>query len=68
MLPTDDLEIKAADERLRIESSLQELKSRVKESANLERVVRRHILAVSAATSMVSLAIGFYFAGTVLSE
>jgi hypothetical protein len=62
-LPTYDLELRAADERRRLHSSVSELKDRVRERMDVERNVREHVVASSAAAAVVSMILGYAVAG-----
>jgi hypothetical protein len=62
-LPVDTLEIRAADQRRRLQSSVHELKDRVREKLDVKRNVRHHVLLASAIGGAFSLALGYGFAG-----
>jgi predicted sugar kinase len=62
-LPTDDLEIKAADQRRRLQSSVHELKDRVREKLDVKRNISQHVLLASAIAGAMSLGFGYSVAG-----
>jgi hypothetical protein len=62
-LPTTDLEIKAARERERLHSSVLELRSRVRESLDMERQMRENLRLICSVAALVGLASGYAVAG-----
>jgi hypothetical protein len=62
-LPTSDLELRAAEERRRLQVSLDELKERVRETLDLEQNVRHHPLLISGIAAVTAATIGYKFAG-----
>ncbi len=61
--PTYTLEVRAADERRRLQSSVAELKSRVREKLDVRRTARQHLPTLSAAAGLLGLALGYSFTG-----
>jgi hypothetical protein len=62
-LPVDTLEVRAADQRRRLQSSVHQLKDRVREKLDVKRNVSHHVLLASAIAGAFSLALGYGFAG-----
>lgn len=62
-IPSSDLELRAADERRRLHSSVVELKSRVRETLDVKRNARKHVLLGSGIAALLSLILGYGFAG-----
>ncbi len=62
-IPSSDLELRAADERRRLHSSVVELKSRVRETLDVKRNARKHVLLGSGIAASLSLILGYGFAG-----
>lgn len=62
-MPSSDLELRAADERRRLHSSVTELKSRVRETLDVKRNVRKHVLLGSGIVALLSLIVGYGIAG-----
>ena len=62
-VPSSDLELRAADERRRLHSSVVELKSRVRETLDVKRNVRKHVLLGSGLAALLSVVLGYGFAG-----
>ncbi|HEV2728881.1 MAG TPA: hypothetical protein VGV15_02520 [Terriglobales bacterium] len=62
-IPSSDLELRAADERRRLHSSVTELKSRVRETLDVKRNVRKHMVLGSGFVALLSLIVGYGFAG-----
>jgi hypothetical protein len=62
-IPSSDLELRAADERRRLHSSVTELKSRVRETLDVKRNVRKHVVLGSGIVALLSLIVGYGFAG-----
>ncbi|HEV2714716.1 MAG TPA: hypothetical protein VGU64_05585 [Terriglobales bacterium] len=63
-IPSSDLELRAADERRRLHRSVTELKSRVRETLDVKRNVRKHVVLGSGIVALLSLVVGYGFAGT----
>jgi hypothetical protein len=62
-LPPSILEQRAADERRRLESSVAELKSRVRETLDAKRIARQHLPAAAAVAGLLSLGLGYAVTG-----
>lgn len=62
-LPSSDLEVRAADERRRLHSSIVEFKSRAREKLDVKRAARRHVLLGSGMAALVGMILGYGFAG-----
>lgn len=62
-LPPSILEQRAADERRRLESSVAELKSRVRENFDAKRVARQHLPAAAAVAALLSFGLGYAVTG-----
>ena len=61
--PAETLEVRAADERRRLHSSVEELRTRVRERLDLKRTARQYVPAASAVAALLGLGIGYSFAG-----
>lgn len=61
-IPSSDLELRAADERRRLHSSVVELKSRVRETLDVKRNARKHVLLGSGLAALLSVVLGYGFA------
>jgi hypothetical protein len=62
-LPAETLELRAAEQRRRLQNSLHELKDRVREKLDVKRNISHHVLLASAVAGTFSLALGYGFAG-----
>jgi len=62
-LPTDELELRAAEQRKRLHEKVEELESRVRENLDLKTVARTYILPVSAGAALFSFVVGYALAG-----
>jgi hypothetical protein len=62
-LPSETLELRAADERRRLHSSVVELKSRVREKLDVRKTARRYMPYASGAAALLGLLMGYGFAG-----
>jgi hypothetical protein len=62
-LPTADLELRAQDQRRRLQISLNELRDRMKDTLDVKRTVQRHVLAASGIAGALSLILGYGIAG-----
>jgi hypothetical protein len=67
-LPPETLEVRAADERRRLQSSVEELRFRVRERLDVKKVARKYVPAASAVAALVGLGAGFGFAGIFTSK
>jgi hypothetical protein len=62
-LPIYELELKAADERRRLRSSVVELRSRVRESLDVKKNARRHVWAAGGILALFGLLSGYAVTG-----
>ena len=62
-LPAETLELRAADQRRRLENSVHELKDRVREKLDVKRNISHHVLLASAVAGLFSLSLGYGFTG-----
>lgn len=62
-IPPQTLEVRAADERLRLQSSVDELRSRLKERLDVKRIARRYLPGASAVAALLGLGVGYSVAG-----
>jgi hypothetical protein len=62
-LPSNDLEIKAADERRRLHQTIVELRSRVHEEFDLKRRIRDRLGRACAVVALVGLGLGYSLTG-----
>ena len=60
---SEDLAVRAAKERLNLRASIDELKSRVTETLDVERQVGRHALPISAVAAFAAATLGYGLAG-----
>jgi hypothetical protein len=62
-LPAETLEVRAADERRRLHSAVEELRSKVRERLDIKRTARQYVPAASAVAALLGLGMGYGFAG-----
>ena len=62
-LPPETLEVRAADERRRLQSSVEELRWAVRERLNVKKIARQYLPVASAVVALVGLGAGYGFAG-----
>ncbi|MEP6645091.1 MAG: hypothetical protein ABJA69_11380 [Acidobacteriaceae bacterium] len=62
-LPSYELELKAADERKRLHSSVIELKARVRQTLDVTNNAREYVVPISGVAAVVSAVVGYTFAG-----
>ena len=62
-LPAHDLEQRAAEERQRLHSSVEELRFRLRDSLDLKKNTREHLGLVCGITALLGLAVGYWFTG-----
>jgi hypothetical protein len=62
----DVLEVRAADQRVRLRGSVVELKSRVREKLDVKRAACAHLGAASGLTAAIAFVLGYSVAGMFL--
>jgi hypothetical protein len=62
-LPPETLEVRAADERRRLQSSVEELRSQVRQRLDVRTMARQYVPAASAIAALIGLGLGYSFAG-----
>ncbi len=62
-MPTDVLELRAAEQRRRLHNSVAELREQVREKMDVKKNVREHLGAASAVAAVAGLTLGWGFAG-----
>ncbi|HET7205955.1 MAG TPA: hypothetical protein VFI95_05170 [Terriglobales bacterium] len=62
-VPSYTLEVRAADERRRLGSSVAELRSVMREKLDVKRTARQYLPLASAVVALVGLGAGYSFAG-----
>jgi hypothetical protein len=62
-LPLQDLQLRAVDERRRLQSSLVELKSRIRENMDVKRNAREHVWLASGILAAFGLLSGYAITG-----
>jgi hypothetical protein len=62
-VPTDRLELRAADQRRRLHSSVTELRSKVHERLDVKRNAREYLVPASGVGALLGLLLGYGFAG-----
>lgn len=62
-MPPETLEVRAADERRRLQSSVEELRCQVRERFDVNRIARQHAPVASAVAALIGLGAGYGFAG-----
>ena len=67
-LPAHDLELRAADQRRRLHASVHELKDHVRESLDVKKQAREHVLLASGVAAAVAAAVGYGVAGMFTSR
>jgi len=67
-LPTHDLELRAADQRRRLHASVHELKNHVRDSLDVKKQAREHVLLASGVAAAVAAAVGYGVAGMFTSR
>jgi hypothetical protein len=61
--PSYELELRAAEQRKRLHSTVEELKSRVHETLDTKNIAREYVRPVAIVAGVISLVIGYAFAG-----
>jgi len=67
-LPSDVLEQRAAEQRARLQNSVAELRSAVRERLDMKRTAREHFGPVASVASLVMLLLGYGIAGFFVSD
>jgi len=67
-LPAHELELRAADQRRRLHASVHELKDHVRESLDVKKQAREHVLLASGVAAAVAAAVGYGVAGMFTSR
>jgi hypothetical protein len=67
-LPSYDLELKAANERRRLQDSVTELRYLVRDSLDVKQNVRRHLALVCTGVAVVGLSLGYLMTGAFTSR
>lgn len=67
-LPTNELELRAAEQRRRLHASVHELKDHVRESLDVKKQAREHVLLASGVAAAVAAAVGYGVAGMFTSR
>jgi len=67
-MTTHELELRAADQRRRLHSSVHELKDHVRDSLDVKKNVRDHVLLASGVAAVVAGAVGYSVAGIFTSR
>ena len=62
-LPPETLEVRAADERRRLQTSVEELRWQVRERLDVKRIARQYVPVASAVAVLIGLGAGYGFAG-----
>jgi hypothetical protein len=62
-LPSYELELRAAEERKRLHTSLEELREQVHEKLDVTKNARQYVVPFSAAAALFSFVVGYAFAG-----
>jgi|1186.fasta_scaffold248100_3 hypothetical protein len=62
-LPSNQLELRAAEERRKLQHTMVELKSTVRETLDVKRAAREYVKPASAVVAVLGLVVGYAFAG-----
>jgi hypothetical protein len=62
-LPSRDLQEKAADDRRRLHTSVQELRSHLRDTLDLQKNTREHLGLICAGAALVAVTAGYAFTG-----
>jgi hypothetical protein len=62
-MPTDILELRAAEQRRRLHDSVEELRSQVRETLDVKRTAREYVVPASAAAAFIGLILGYGMGG-----
>ena len=67
-IPTHELELRAADQRRRLHSSVHELKDKVRDTLDVKKNAREHVLLASGVAAAVAAVLGYGVAGIFTSR
>ncbi|HVO63400.1 MAG TPA: hypothetical protein VMT53_20905 [Terriglobales bacterium] len=67
-MPPETLEVRAADERRRLQSSVEELRLQVRERLDVKKMARKYVPVASAVAALIGLGAGYGFAGIFTSK
>ena len=67
-LPSYDLQLKAAEDRQRLHTSVVELKSRLNETLDVRKNLREHLPAACAAVAVLGIMVGYSVTGVFLQR
>ena len=67
-LPTHELELRAADQRRRLHASVHELKDHLRDSLDVKKNARDHVLLASGVAAALAAAVGYGVAGMFTSR
>lgn len=62
-MPPETLEVRAADERRRLQSSVEELRWQVRERLDVKKIARQYVPVASGVAALIGLGAGYGFAG-----
>jgi len=62
-LPSYELELRAAEDRKRLHSSMEELRQQLQEKLDVRKNARQHVASLSAAAALFSFVVGYSFVG-----
>jgi hypothetical protein len=62
-MPPETLEVRAADERRRLQSSVEELRWQLRERLDVKKIARQYLPVASAVAAFLGLGAGYGFAG-----
>ena len=62
-LPNSELELRAAEERRRLQQTMTEIKSTVRETLDPKRAAREYVIPGSAVGAILGIVVGYAFAG-----
>ncbi len=62
-LPTDILELRAAEQRRQIHNSVSELRTQMREKLDIKKNAREYVWPASGVVGLVGLVVGYGFAG-----
>lgn len=62
-VPTDILEVRAAEQRRRIHNSVSELRTQMREKLDVKKNAREYVWPASGVVGLIGLVVGYGFAG-----